>query len=393
MRFTHLHCHSHYSLLDGLSKLEPLIERAKELGMDSLGLTDHGVMYGVIEFYTKCLDAGIKPIVGLEAYIAPRSLHDKESRSDADYFHATLLAQNDAGYKNLIKLTTIAHLEGFYYKPRIDLEILAKYSEGLICLSGCQRGEIARAFKSSDKGKARQTLEKYLKIFGPERFFIEVQRNAKTAEFKAEEESLNKKLVELAKQNSINLVATADCHYIYPEDTEAQDVMVCIGTGKTTNDADRLDMRGFDLSLKSPQQMQELFFDLPEAVGNTQKIADLCNLEIKINQRLFPHVEVPEGMTSEEYLIKQTYEKALPMYGKSAQSFDMPPRRMTGAENRRPENQRHRWPLNNLRYQLMSKKKMKLRKSRKNRPLMKIHQKLTSPYPKSGCGGRRLLRL
>ncbi len=316
MQFTHLHCHSHFSLLDGLSKIEPLVERAKELGMDSLALTDHGVMYGAVEFYNKCKESGIKPIIGLEAYIAPRSMSDKSGKVDADYYHLTLLAQNDEGYKNLIQLTTLAHLEGFYYKPRIDLEILKKHSNGLVCLSGCQRGEIARAAVNKTVDEAQKVLEKYLDIFTADRLFIELQRNSKNQADKEKEQQLNEKLIALAKANNLPMVATADCHYIYPEDAEAQDVMVCIGTGRTVQDTDRLDMRGYDLSLKSPEKMAELFYDLPEAVENTQKVADLCNLEILIDQRYFPQVEIPEGMTSAEYLQKVVYEKALPLYGK-----------------------------------------------------------------------------
>src|SRR5581483_1452380 len=314
MQFTHLHCHSHFSLLDGLSKIEPLVERAQELGMDSLAITDHGVMYGAIEFYNKCKECGIKPIIGLEAYIAPRGMHEKSGKVDADYFHLTLLAQNDAGYKNLIKLTTLAHLEGFYYKPRIDLELLKIHSEGLICLSGCQRGEIARAVMNKSGEEAQSVLLKYLDIFTAERLFIELQRNNKSQDPK--EEELNQKLLALARANNLPVVATADCHYIYPEDAEAQDVMVCIGIGKTVQDEDRLDMRGYDLSLKSAEKMAELFYDLPEAVENTQKVADMCNLEILIDQRYFPKVEIPQGLTSAEFLKQTVYEKALPMYGK-----------------------------------------------------------------------------
>ncbi len=313
MRFTHLHCHSHYSLLDGLSKIDPLVERVKELGMDSLALTDHGVMYGAVEFYNKCKDLKIKPIIGLEAYIAPRGMEDKDGRSDADYFHLTLLAQNEIGYKNLIQLTTAGHLQGFYYKPRVDLEFLAGHAEGLICLSGCMRGEIARAVMNKSEQEAQNVLEKYLTIFSSSRLFIEIQRNSRNSDPK--EEELNNKLIALAKKNSLPLVATADCHYIYPEDVEAQDVMVCIGTGRTVGDTDRLDMRAYDLSLKSPEKMEELFYDLPEALANTQKIAEMCELEIKTDQRYFPQVEIPEGLTTEEYIKKITYEKALPLYG------------------------------------------------------------------------------
>jgi len=315
MQFTHLHCHSHYSLLDGLSKVDDLVLRAKELKMPSLALTDHGVMYGAVEFYAKCKEAGIKPIIGLEAYISPRLMTEKENKLDSDYFHLTLLCKNEAGYKNLIFLTTLAHTEGFYYKPRIDLQTLRKHSEGLIALSGCQRGEIPRAVSRKSEKEAQGALEKYLNIFGPGNFYIEVQRNAKTGGAEAEIE-LNNKLVALARRNNLPVVATADCHYIYPEDNDAQDVLVCIGTGRTVGDQDRLDMRGFELSLKSGEKMQELFFELPEALENTQKIADACDLEIKINQRYFPSVEIPAGLTSEEYLKRLTWEKAAALYGK-----------------------------------------------------------------------------
>ena len=308
MNFTHLHCHSHFSLLDGLSKIDPLVDRAKELGMEALAITDHGVMYGTIEFYNKCKEAGIKPIIGIEAYIAPRGMTEKEGKVDADYHHLILLAQNDAGYKNLIKLTTSAHVDGFYYKPRIDLALLKKHSEGLICLSGCQRGEIARGLMNNSPAEAQKILEKYLDIFTKERFFVEIQRNLKTpsiikstiksTEGKqiTKEEELNRKLITLARANNLLVVATADCHYIYPEDSEAQDVMVCIGTGRTVQDKDRLDMRGYDLSLKSGEKMNELFFDIPEAVENTRKVADMCNLEISIDQRYFPKVKIRSGL-------------------------------------------------------------------------------------------------
>lgn len=311
--FTHLHVHSHYSLLDGLSKTEELIVRAKELGFTSLALTDHGVMYGTIEFYNTCIENGIKPIIGVEAYVAPRSRLDKEGKTDSNYFHLTLLASNDAGYKNLMMLTTLAHTEGFYYKPRIDLEILKQHSEGLVCLSGCMRGEIARAAFSMSDEDTQMVVQKYLDIFGPENLFIEIQRNNRQKD--PAEEKLNEKLIALAHRNNLKIVATADCHYLRPEDSEAQDVLVCIGTARTTTESDRLDMRAYDLSLKSTDEMYERFSDIPEAVENTQLVADKCNLEILINQRYFPMVEVPEGKTPATYLQELTYEKSLPIYG------------------------------------------------------------------------------
>jgi DNA polymerase III subunit alpha len=314
-KFTHLHVHSHYSLLDGLSKIDELVSRAKELKMEAIALTDHGVMYGTIQFYNACIDAGIKPIVGIEAYIAPRGLHNKEGKVDSDYFHLTLLAANDAGYKNLLKLTTIAHIDGYYYKPRIDLEVLKKHSEGLICLTGCMRGELSRAVSYKTEAEVQEVLNKYLDIFGRDNFYIEIQRNSRVPN--SNEQNLTAKLIALAKKENLKLVATADCHYINPEDSEAQDVLVCIGTGTTTNDADRLDMRSWDLSLKSEEQMLERFKDITEAVYNTSEVADKCDLKIDINQRYFPKVELPAGKTSAEYLRDLTYERALPLYGKN----------------------------------------------------------------------------
>ncbi len=314
-KFTHLHVHSHYSLLDGLSKIDQLVSRAKELGMTSIALTDHGVMYGAIPFYNACLDAGIKPIIGVEAYIAPRSLHDKSGKVDSDYYHLTLLAANETGYQNLLKLTTIAHIDGYYYKPRIDLEVLKKHSEGLIALSGCQRGELARAVVNRTEPEVQTVLQKYLDIFGKDNFYIEIQRNSKTLD--QAEENLVAKLAMLAKRENLKLVATADSHYLHLEDSEAQDVLICIGTATTVTDENRMDMRGYDLSLKSPEQMLEKFQDFPEAVSNTSEIASKCNLKILTNQRYFPKVEVPAGKTTGEYLRELTYERAINFYGKN----------------------------------------------------------------------------
>ncbi len=308
--FTHLHCHSHYSLLDGLSKIPDLVEAAKADGQTSLAITDHGVMYGVIDFYNECNSAGIKPIIGMEAYIAPRSMADKEGKSDADYFHMTLLAETYQGYLNLIALTSIAHQEGFYYKPRLDLKTLKENATGLIALSGCPRGHIPRAFGQSDAA-AEDQLRIMLDIFGPNNFFLELQRNANDGH----EIQPNEKLVELGKKFGVPTVATQDCHYISKDDVEAQDIMVCIGTGKTVDDPKRLDMRGHDLSLRSQHEMAEVFKDLPEAIANTQVIADRCNVTIPIGQRLFPKVKLPPGTTPEEQLTKVVNQLAGPLYG------------------------------------------------------------------------------
>jgi DNA polymerase III subunit alpha len=316
MKFTHLHVHSHFSLLDGLSQIDPLVETAKEMGFESLALTDHGVMYGVIEFYNKCIELGIKPIIGFEAYVAPRKRSDKQHKIDDDYFHLTLLAKNYEGYKNLIQLTTQAHLDGFYYKPRIDKELLRKYSEGIICLSGCPRGELYRAIKNKSIVEVKKVVEEYIEIFGKENYFFEVQRNEADGRRDPQNEKVIATLTELGKEFGIPLVATADCHYLKKEDSRAQDVLVCIGTGKTVNDKDRLDMTGYDLSLKSTEQMAEIFSDLPEAVANSQIVAELCSLEVPINQRYFPQYPVPAGQTAEEHLTQFAFESAKPKYGK-----------------------------------------------------------------------------
>ncbi len=312
MNFTHLHCHTHYSLLDGLSKPEPLVEKAKNLGMTALSITDHGVLYGAVEFYNLCHEAGIKPIIGMESYVAPRTRFDKEGKIDSDYYHLTLLAKNYEGYQNLLMLATLSHTEGFYYKPRVDKELLQKYHEGIIALSGCPRGEIGRKLQASTK-EGEKALEEYLNIFGKENFYIELQRTSANPD--PELAKIFDSMAELAKRKNIPVVATQDSHYIDKEDAEAQDIMVCIGIGKTVNDPNRLDMRQHDLSLRSPQEMTELFKDIPEAIENSNKIADMCNLEIPINQRYFPKVRLPEGKSAEEHLTDTVHEKSFAKYG------------------------------------------------------------------------------
>jgi DNA polymerase III subunit alpha len=310
-QFTHLHCHTHYSLLDGLSQVKPLVQSAKEMGMNSLAITDHGVMYGAIDFYNTCVANEVKPIIGLEAYIAPRGMARKEGKIDADYHHLTLIAKNYQGYLNLMQLTTVAHTQGYYYKPRIDLELLSKHHDGLIALSGCPRGQVPRAFANSFKD-AEDALEQNLKIFGEDNFFLELQRNANNGH----ELQPNEQLLQLGKQYGVRPVATQDCHYINKTDAEAQDVMVCIGTGRTVDEPNRLDMREHDLSLNTPEQMYEKFKDIPEAIESTQIIANQVDVEIPTNQRYFATVKLPEGVSAEQQLRNEVQAKALEIFGK-----------------------------------------------------------------------------
>ncbi|MCC2631927.1 MAG: polymerase subunit alpha, polymerase subunit alpha protein, partial [Patescibacteria group bacterium] len=290
--FVHLHTHSHYSLLDGAGKIDLLISKAKELGMTALALTDHGAMYGIIEFYEKAKKAGIKPIFGVEAYMAPRGRGDRDSRLDAKPFHQILLAETYEGYLNLLKLTSEAYLNGFYYKPRIDKEYLKEHSAGLIATSSCLGGEIPRRLSVSyEEGK--RALEEYLEIFDKDHFFLELQYH----ENSDEQMQLNADLKKLSKEYGVGLIATNDIHYINPDDAEAQDVLVCVSTGKTVNDPNRMNMTDYNLSMTPPEQMIEWFADVPEAIENTVKIAERCNVKIPMGDNILPVFPLPEGTT------------------------------------------------------------------------------------------------
>ncbi|MDO8471600.1 MAG: DNA polymerase III subunit alpha [bacterium] len=297
MRFTHLHVHSHYSLLDGASKIDALLDRVLELGMDSIALTDHGALYGSVEFFKKAKQKGVKPIIGVETYVAPRKLTDKTPRLDVKPFHLILLAQNYAGYQNLLRLVTVAHLEGYYYKPRIDKQLLKKHSKGLICLSACFQGELARAAMIS-KEAALKVAREYSDIFGPDNYFIELQHHPANPD----QEPVNKIAIEVAQELGLGLVATNDSHYVYPEDAEAQDVLTCIASGKTVNDTNRLNYAGFDLSITDPATMNEWFKDHPEALTNTALIADRCDVDIPMGANILPKYPVPDGYTEETWL-------------------------------------------------------------------------------------------
>ena len=298
MKFTHLHVHSHYSLLDGLPKIDELLDYVKKLGMDSVAITDHGVLYGAVEFYKKAKERGIKPIIGAEVYQALEKMTDERPGIDDKRYHLVLLVKNEKGYKNLVKLISRSHLEGFYYKPRIDEEILAQYSEGLICLSGCINGKIPQLILTKKINEAEKTALKYQEIFGKDNFYLELQHHPNLKEQKI----VNKALIELSKKLKIPLVATNDVHYLKTEDAEAQDILMLINTGSDPNDPERLTMKADDFSMKSPEQMIKDFKDSPEAILNTQKIADSCNFEFELGKIKLPKYETPNGKSPDEYL-------------------------------------------------------------------------------------------
>jgi DNA polymerase-3 subunit alpha len=296
--FVHLHTHSHYSLLDGVGKIDALIARAKELEMPALALTDHGNMYGALEFYQKALDAGIKPIIGYEGYVAPESRFEK---NDKTMSHLTLLAMNEQGYRNLLKLSSLAYVEGFYYKPRVDKELLKKYNEGLICLSGCLSGEVSRTLKvgrGSEESleKARGVMQWYREVFG-DRYYIELQNHG----LYDQQIPLRKEL-QLAKELGIPTVATNDVHYVKYEDYDAQDLALCINTGKFRTDVNRMRMDSDQFYLKSGQEMMEAMPEAPDAVWRSLEIADRCNLRLGLGKRYFPVFTPPNGLSSDEYL-------------------------------------------------------------------------------------------
>ena len=304
MAFTHLHVHTEYSLLDGSSKIKEITKQAKQLGMDSLAITDHGVMYGVIDFYRAAKEAGIKPIIGCEVYVAPGSRFDREAASGEDrYYHLVLLAENDLGYHNLMKIVSAGFIEGFYYKPRVDYEILEQYHEGIIALSACLAGEVQRYLERNMYQEAQKAAQHYEGIFGKGNFFLELQDHGITAQ-----KMVNAKLLQLSQETGIELVCTNDVHYTYAEDWEAHDVLLCIQTGKKVSDQDRMRYEGGQFYLKSPEEMAQLFPYIPKALENTHKIAERCNVEIVFGEKKLPKYDVPEGYTSWEYLNKLCWE-------------------------------------------------------------------------------------
>ena len=300
MDFVHLHMHTEYSLLDGANKIKELPSRAKELGMKALAITDHGVMFGVVDFYKECKKVGIKPIIGCEVYVAPRTRFDKEPNIDNKYSHLILLAKNEQGYKNLSKLVTIGFTEGFYYKPRIDLEVLEKYHEGLICLSACLAGSINKAILKEDMEEAKKIAMWHKDLFG-EDYYLELQPNGLPEQVLA-----NQKLIEIGRELNIPLVATNDSHYLKKEDAYIHEVLLCIQTGKKMNDEDRMKMGADEFYVKSPEEMADYFKNIPEAIENTVKIADKCNFDFEFGNTKLPNYEVPK-----EYKTHADYFKEL----------------------------------------------------------------------------------
>jgi len=303
-KFTHLHVHSHYSLLDGLPKIDELIDFALAQGMDSLAVTDHGSMYGAVEFYKKAKAKGLKPVIGSEMYLAPEGMLNKRPKIDDKRHHLVVLIKNKEGYENLVKLTTKAWLEGFYYKPRIDKELLKKHSAGLIGLSACLSGEIPVAIYNGDLAKAAKLAFEYQEIFGPGNFYLELEHHPGLKD----QEPTNQAMIKIAKKLKIPLVATNDVHYLRPEDAEAQDILMAVNTNAKLENEERLSMRADDFSLQSSKQMAEWFAQTPDAIENTQKIVEKCNFEFELGKIQLPEFKMPGKKSADEYLKELAYQ-------------------------------------------------------------------------------------
>ncbi len=310
--FVHLHVHTEYSLLDGACRIGELVDKAVSFGMKALAITDHGVMYGVVDFYEACNKAGIKPVLGAEVYTAARSRFDREPGLDADYGHLILLAETDEGYHNLIKIVSASFTEGFYYKPRVDRELLRTYSRGLIALSGCLKGDVAQRILAGDIDGARDTALEFRDIFGADNYFLELQSNGME-----EQRVVNAGLIRLSRELGIPVVATNDVHFIEPEDAPVQDILMCIQTGKKLSDENRMKFTTGTVYLRSQEEMAALFEKLPEALDNTVKIAQRCNVALTFGRPVLPVFDIPDGLSAEQYLRKLCEAGAAERYGQN----------------------------------------------------------------------------
>ncbi len=310
MAFTHLHVHTEYSLLDGACRIDRLVSSAKKLGQNSIAITDHGVMYGVIDFYRACKKQGIKPILGCEVYVAPRTRFDKSFDFDKEYYHLVLLCENNIGYQNLVKLVSKGFVDGFYNKPRVDMELLEKYHEGLICLSACLAGEVPKALLNYDYNTALNVARKYQKIFGKENYFIELQSHGIK-----EQDISNPQLIKIANEIGAPLVVTNDCHYIEKKDSKTHSILLCIQTNHTIDDEDKMEFQTEEFYLKSEEEMRSLFPNLGEAFDNTQRIADRCNVDIEFGVRKLPDYKVPDNEDHFEYFKRLCLQGLYKNYG------------------------------------------------------------------------------
>nr|WP_279380054.1 DNA polymerase III subunit alpha [Sporosalibacterium faouarense] len=303
MKFTHLHVHTEYSLLDGASRVDKLIDRVKELGMESIAITDHGSMFGVVDFYKTAVKKGVKPILGCEVYVSKGKYTEKNPGRDKNQYHLVLLAENNTGYKNLMKIVSEGYVNGFYYKPRVDHSVLKKYSEGIIVLSACLGGEVQSYLLNNNYEKAKETALLYKSIFGEDNYYLELQDHGID-----EQKEVNRQLIKLSKECNIPLIATNDIHYTNKEDSKVHDVLLCVQTGTTVDEENRMKFPSPEFYLKSPEEMQSLFPDVPEAMENTVKIAERCNVKLDFDTLHLPEYKVPEGFTNSEYLRKLCYD-------------------------------------------------------------------------------------
>ena len=302
--FIHLHVHTQYSLLDGACRLDELLDTVQEYNMPACAITDHGNMYGAIEFYQKAVKRGIKPIIGAEIYIAPESRFDKTSHGiKGASFHLVLLAKNMTGYKNLMEIVSCGYLEGFYYKPRVDKEVLSRCNKGLICMSACLKGEISHFLLSDQWDQAKKSAMEYVDIFGKDNFYLELQNNGIE-----EQHVLNERIVKLAGELDLQLVATNDVHYLKRDDAKAHEALLCIQTQTTLDDPNHMKFQSDQLYFKSPEEMKELYAGLPDAIANTMKIADSCQLELSFDEMHLPKFQTPDGVDNEDFFKKLVQE-------------------------------------------------------------------------------------